>query len=149
MKLSMQRTIVRGLVCSILALLALSFTALPGAAAPRAVSADFAAIDRYIEQELQATRLPGLALGIVQGDQIVHLKGFGVADPSGRPVTPQTPFLIASTSKSFTAPCCSPSPRQSPKPSSCRMLRSPSIRMGCVSSPRRWARRSPTHCIYH
>ncbi len=35
-------------------------------------------------------RIPGLALGIVQGDQIVHLKGFGVADPSGRAVTPQT-----------------------------------------------------------
>lgn len=103
MKTRMRRTIIQGLVYGILALPALSFTALPGAAAPRAAPADFAAIDRYVEQEMQATHLPGLALGIVQGDQIVHLKGFGVADPSGRPVTPQTPFLIASTSKSFTA----------------------------------------------
>jgi CubicO group peptidase (beta-lactamase class C family) len=103
MQISMRRTIGRGLVRGILALLTLSSTALPGAAAPRAAPADFAAIDRYVEQELEATRLPGLALGIVQGDQIVHLKGFGLADPSGRPVTPQTPFLIASTSKSFTA----------------------------------------------
>jgi CubicO group peptidase (beta-lactamase class C family) len=103
MKIGMHLTIARGLVCGILALLALSFMALPGTAAPRAAPADFAAIDRYVEQELQATRLPGLALGIVQGDQIVHLKGFGVADPSGRPVTPQTPFIIGSTTKSMTA----------------------------------------------
>jgi CubicO group peptidase (beta-lactamase class C family) len=48
-------------------------------------------------------RLPGLALGIVQGNQIVHLRGFGVTDPSGRPVTPQTPFHMASLGKSFTA----------------------------------------------
>jgi CubicO group peptidase (beta-lactamase class C family) len=64
---------------------------------------DFAAIDKFIEKEMKAQRIPGLALGIVQGDQIVHLKGFGIADPSGRAVTPQTPFIIGSLSKSFTA----------------------------------------------
>lgn len=64
---------------------------------------DFAAIDKFIEAEMQAQRIPGLALGIVQGDQIVHLKGFGIADPSGRAVTAQTPFIIGSLSKSFTA----------------------------------------------
>jgi CubicO group peptidase (beta-lactamase class C family) len=64
---------------------------------------DFSAIDHYVEQEMQAMGMPGLALGIVQGEQIVHLQSFGVADPSGRAVTPQTPFIIASTSKSFTA----------------------------------------------
>jgi CubicO group peptidase (beta-lactamase class C family) len=52
---------------------------------------------------MQAQGIPGLVLGIVQGDQIVHLKGFGLADPSGRAVTPQTPFILGSTSKSFTA----------------------------------------------
>jgi CubicO group peptidase (beta-lactamase class C family) len=64
---------------------------------------DLAAIDRYVETERRATRLPGLALGIVHGDQVVHLRSFGDADPSGRPVTPQTPFILASTTKSFTA----------------------------------------------
>jgi CubicO group peptidase (beta-lactamase class C family) len=63
----------------------------------------FAAIDRYIEQEMREQRIPGLALGIVKGSQIAHLQGFGIADPSGRTVTPQTPFLIFSTTKSFTA----------------------------------------------
>jgi CubicO group peptidase (beta-lactamase class C family) len=48
-------------------------------------------------------RIPGLALGIVKGDRIAYVRGFGKADDSGRPVTPQTPFVICSVSKSFTA----------------------------------------------
>ena len=48
-------------------------------------------------------RIPGLALGIVHNDEVVHLRGFGEADPAGRTVTPQTPFILASASKSFTA----------------------------------------------
>ena len=60
-------------------------------------------IDAYVEQERQAARVPGIALAIVQGDRVVHLQGFGEADPSGRAVTPQTPFGIGSASKSFTA----------------------------------------------
>ncbi len=81
--------------------------------APAAVSAQsnptpvadqtLAAIDTYLEGQMQEFRIPGLALGIVQGDQVVHLKGFGIADPTGRPVTPQTPFILNSISKSFAA----------------------------------------------
>ena len=52
---------------------------------------------------MRALRIPGLALAIVQGDQIVHLTGFGVAGPDGAPVTPQTPFQIASLGKPMTA----------------------------------------------
>jgi CubicO group peptidase (beta-lactamase class C family) len=63
---------------------------------------DFAAIDDYIEGRMRELRIPGLALGIVQGDQIVHLKGFGVAGPDGQPVTPQTPFQLASIGKPMT-----------------------------------------------
>lgn len=61
------------------------------------------AIDAYLETQMQELRIPGLSLGIVQGDQVVHLKGFGIADPLGRPVTPQTPFILNSISKSFVA----------------------------------------------
>ena len=64
---------------------------------------DLAAIDRYVRSEMDAQRIPGLALGIVHGDRIVHVHGFGQADKSGRDVTPQTPFLIGSVTKSFTA----------------------------------------------
>lgn len=52
---------------------------------------------------MRATRIPGLALGVVRGDQIVYLKGYGVAGPSGQAVSPQTPFILGSTSKSITA----------------------------------------------
>ena len=62
-----------------------------------------AAIDAYIESEMARARIPGLALAIVRGDEVLHVRGFGVADPSGRPVSAHTPFIIGSNSKSFTA----------------------------------------------
>lgn len=65
--------------------------------------ADFAAIDAYVTNQMNRLGIPGMALGIVQGDRIVHLRGFGVADKTGRPVTVQTPFRIGSITKSFTA----------------------------------------------
>jgi CubicO group peptidase (beta-lactamase class C family) len=64
---------------------------------------DFAAIDAYLQKEMGELHIPGLAYGIVHDDKIVHLESFGEADPSGRAVTPQTPFILASVSKSFTA----------------------------------------------
>jgi CubicO group peptidase (beta-lactamase class C family) len=64
---------------------------------------DFNSIDEYIASKMRAPRIPGLALAIVKDDRIVYLKGYGEADPTGRPVTPQTPFLIGSITKSFTA----------------------------------------------
>jgi CubicO group peptidase (beta-lactamase class C family) len=64
---------------------------------------DFNAIDAYIEDQMDNLGIPGMALGIIQDGQIAHLQGFGVADSSGRVVTSQTPFIIASISKTFTA----------------------------------------------
>src|SRR5690242_18961644 len=57
MNIRMHQTIVRSVVLGLLVLLTLAFTALPGAAAPRTSAPDFAAIDRYVEQEQQATHL--------------------------------------------------------------------------------------------
>ena len=62
---------------------------------------DLAAIDAYVETQRNDLGIPGMALGIVQSDQIVHLGGFGVADSYGRAVTPQTPFYIGSVTKSL------------------------------------------------
>ena len=84
--------------------LALALTIGSVSASPmRQGETDFAAIDAYITEQMNNLGIPGMALGIVQGDQIVHLQGFGVADSSGRVVTPQTPFHIGSVTKSFTA----------------------------------------------
>lgn len=81
-----------------------AFRPAPSALANRShVDNDFAAIDVYVEAEMKAQHIPGLALGIVQGNQMVHLQEFGMADRSGKAVTSQTPFIIGSLSKSFTA----------------------------------------------
>src|SRR3989337_2657597 len=64
---------------------------------------DFAAIDAYVTEQVNNLGIPGMALGVGQNGQIAHLQGFGVADSSGRAVTPQTPFYIGSVTKSFTA----------------------------------------------
>jgi CubicO group peptidase (beta-lactamase class C family) len=64
---------------------------------------DFAAIDTYVEEQMKDIHLPGVALGIIQGNKIVNLKGYGIADPSGRAVTAQTPFWLASLAKPVTA----------------------------------------------
>src|SRR5215212_2650030 len=100
---ALTRSTVRYAIALASLVVALGHLTAPAAAAPRSDAPDFAAIDAYVQAKMQAARVPGLALGIVQGDQIVHLKGFGTTDPSGRPVTPQTPFIIGSTTKSMTA----------------------------------------------
>lgn len=64
---------------------------------------DTAAIDAYVAAQMQSMRIPGLALSIVKDNQVIYLRGYGVADPAGRPVTPQTPFIVGSITKSFTA----------------------------------------------
>ena len=64
---------------------------------------NFEAVDTYISTRMKELRVPGAALVIIEGDHIVHLKAFGVADVSGRQVTSQTPFFTGSTGKSFTA----------------------------------------------
>ena len=79
----------------------------PGSDEPAANGADaganFAEIERFVQDEMAAQRIPGLALGIVEGDRVAYVRGFGTADDSGTEVTPQTPFIIGSVSKSLTA----------------------------------------------
>ncbi|HET9324723.1 MAG TPA: serine hydrolase domain-containing protein [Gaiellaceae bacterium] len=79
----------------------------PGSDTPAANGAaaadNFAEIERFVQGEMAAQRIPGLALGIVEGDRVVYVRGFGTADGSGREVTPKTPFIIGSVSKSVTA----------------------------------------------
>lgn len=69
----------------------------------RSETSVFSKVDAYIAREMKRQRLPGLSLGIVQGDRILYLKGYGRADSSGRPVTPETPFGLGSIGKSITA----------------------------------------------
>jgi CubicO group peptidase (beta-lactamase class C family) len=90
------------LVGTVLALI-LWEAAKPAAAKPVPNSAAYDAIDAYIEQQLHRLNIPGVSLVVVEGDQIVHLRGFGQARPGGEAPSPQTPFVIGSVTKSFTA----------------------------------------------
>ncbi|MGZ3621572.1 MAG: serine hydrolase domain-containing protein [Ktedonobacteraceae bacterium] len=66
-------------------------------------AAPYDKIDGFIEQQLKRLKIPGAALAIVEGDQIVHQRGFGQTRPGGMPPSPQTPFVLGSVTKSFTA----------------------------------------------
>ena len=83
-------------------LLAMTLSA-PARAQSLRSEADFSSVDVYVEEQMKTLKIPGLALAIVQDDQIAYMKGYGQADPDGNLVTPQTSFIIGSTTKSFTA----------------------------------------------
>jgi CubicO group peptidase (beta-lactamase class C family) len=72
-------------------------------AKPAPNSAPYDAIDAYVQGQMHRLNIPGASLAIVEGDQIVHLRGFGRARPCGEAPAPQTPFFIGSLTKSFTA----------------------------------------------
>jgi CubicO group peptidase (beta-lactamase class C family) len=60
-------------------------------------------LDAFIERQLQEQKIPGAAVAVVVGDQVVLLKGYGWRDVANRkPVTPDTMFPIASITKQFT-----------------------------------------------
>jgi CubicO group peptidase (beta-lactamase class C family) len=90
------------LVGGILALIRLLFAKSPSTK-PAPASHSYEGIDSYIESQMQRLHIPGGSLAIVEGDRIVHLRGFGVARPGGETPTPQTPFFIGSLTKSITA----------------------------------------------
>src|SRR5215207_3715206 len=73
-----------------------------GATARERSSPDLDAVDQYIERQMAANRVQGLALAITRGDEVIYLKGYGTAE-NGEPVTPRTQLYTASLSKGFTA----------------------------------------------
>src|SRR5579859_4734166 len=67
-----------------------------------AMSVNTSLLDAFLSDKRRALCLPGLAITIVQYGRIVYQRGLGNAGPS-RAMTPQTPMIIGSLSKSFTA----------------------------------------------
>ena len=63
----------------------------------------FNKIDTFITEEMKAIRIPGLSLGIVQGDKAFYLKGYGTSNSKGSKVSESTPFILGSITKTFTA----------------------------------------------
>jgi CubicO group peptidase (beta-lactamase class C family) len=89
-------------VCCLAALIQRLFAkdALPD---PHSEQTSFDAIESYLEGQMRRLKIPGCALAIVDGDRIVHQRGYGLARPGGEAPTPQTPFVLGSTTKSITA----------------------------------------------
>ena len=93
---SRNRRIVRSLLVAVLA-------GAPALSAQRSTAALTSAIDTAIARIFALGLAPGLGVVVVRDTQILYMKGFGFADAeSRRPVTPQTVFYVASTTKAFT-----------------------------------------------
>jgi CubicO group peptidase (beta-lactamase class C family) len=92
----------RGVLGAVASLLLVCAIVSPAAAATAPDRATLARMDGVIRDGMGRSGMPGFAVAVVSGDDVVHTRGFGDAS-AGRRVTPQTPFLLGSTSKSFTA----------------------------------------------
>lgn len=97
------------LFCCLVALVgathAATLATIPATAATETVDPQhaYAAVDAFLLDQLETLGIPGAAIAVVRDGRQVHSAAFGKADPAGRPMTPQTPVLLASTSKSLTA----------------------------------------------
>jgi len=64
----------------------------------------FAKLEEFIFAKMSETKLPGLSVAIVKGDEVVWSKAFGFRDlERGLAATPHTLYGIGSVTKSFTA----------------------------------------------
>jgi len=64
---------------------------------------DAKAVDKIMTATMTAWKIPGAAIAIVKNDRVIYLKSYGVKELGKTdPVTPDTLFHIASTSKAFT-----------------------------------------------
>ena len=65
---------------------------------------DTKAIDKLMTSAMRAWQIPGAAVAVVRNDRVVYVNGYGTKELGGPdPVTADTLFQIASTSKAFTA----------------------------------------------
>jgi len=65
---------------------------------------DYQLLDARLQQLMQKPAMVGMAVGIVENGRITFLKGYGeTLEGSGDPVTPETVFRWASTSKGVAA----------------------------------------------
>lgn len=89
-----------------LALLALVLgcaTQYPSTTSPSSTTSTTSGLDSTLADIFALNLAPGMSIAVVRDTQVIFAKGFGWADVEAkRPVTPETIFYIASTTKSFT-----------------------------------------------
>ncbi|MFO0904400.1 MAG: serine hydrolase [Pirellulales bacterium] len=67
-------------------------------------TADIPSLDAFFQSFMEQHRVPGCAVAVSRGDQLLYSRGFGWADVAQRtPVKADSRFRIASISKSITA----------------------------------------------
>ena len=67
-------------------------------------SAALQRLEEITQEEMRRWELPGVAIGIVKGSELIYAQGFGRRDVfKNLPVTPNTNFSLASMTKAFTA----------------------------------------------
>ena len=73
-------------------------------AAAQSGSLDITALESSANQELEATKTPGAAIGIVKDGRLAYANGFGTSNiETGAAVKPETLFRLGSTTKMLTA----------------------------------------------
>ena len=69
-----------------------------------ALPEDMIGLEEYIQSEMETGDIPGLAIAITQGGQLIWSEGFGFKDLESRmPLTPDTPMRVGSISKPVLA----------------------------------------------
>lgn len=63
---------------------------------------DIKVVDEFLQNTVASYKVPGLAIAFVSDNEIIYTSGYGEASP-GVEVEPNTPFLLGSTTKMFTA----------------------------------------------
>jgi len=74
------------------------------AAVGQSVKLDLAALEAAAKEEIEATKTPGAAIGVVSHGRLIYAHGFGTSNlETGAPVTSATLFRLGSTTKMLTA----------------------------------------------
>lgn len=62
-----------------------------------------AALEQFVQERMGRTKLAGLSLALIKGDEIIYQRGFGLRSlEQGLPATPESLYGIGSVTKSFT-----------------------------------------------
>lgn len=64
---------------------------------------DFAKLEQFVLERMGQTKLSGVSLAVIKGDEVIYQRGFGLRDiERGLPATPESLYGIGSVTKSFT-----------------------------------------------
>ena len=95
----------RGMLsCALVLLVCIGCESTPKAIGPRQdYGAATGALEHFIEEEMNQKGLPALSIALVDDQEVVWARGFGLADPTDSiPATSETVYRVGSVSKLFT-----------------------------------------------